>query len=194
MAEPALKRRRHVSSDASLGLDSELAKEVSKGIAPSADPMPAAMADLCKTLVEIIEVSRWGEVFDASVPCDERCRALDEILDMPAAYEALGSDFATMKKHIYDLTHKLLQVSAQEKGFTFTDAIEYHDKYNVRGMCGAIAAARNIHLGRALSVDALCARAPYTAVSMYLKPSLCKLADKVVYERPNPKGTTASFV
>ena len=188
MAEPALKRRRHVEADASCDLEKELTVAVGAGARPAIDPLPNCIATLKETLTEIIGADKWGGLFDASLPCVERCKALDVVLDMPAAYEVLGSDLAAMKQHVYALTEKLLLAHVTGKGFTFDDAIRHHDKYSVRAMCATVAATRYTHLGSALSVDPLCARTPYTAVSMYLLPHPCRLGDKVVYERPMPIG------
>ena len=102
---------------------------------------------------------------------------------MASTYEILGCTITDMSKHVFDLTHKLLFANG-DGDFSFDDAIAHQQVYSVRGMCGAIAVAHNSHLGDALSIDALCARCPYTAVSMYLTPSLCKLDGKVVYGRP----------
>eukprot|EP00959_Pyramimonas_sp_CCMP1952_P451818 9459786-Pyramimonas_sp.AAC.1 len=152
---------------------------MASGSKPAEDPLPSCVKLIRDSVTEIINVERWVDLFDASKPCTERTKALDVILDMPATYEVLGSSLDDMKKHVYTLTEQLLTGHGKDKGFTFDDAIQHHSKYNVRAMCGALASTRNIHLGNALSVDPLVARAPYTAVSMYLLPSPCKLADKV---------------
>ena len=171
-----------------MDLDLELATAAQAGVSPAADPLPETIKMVSNTVAAMITVDKWAELFDASQPCPARCPALDVILDMPAAYEVLGSGLAAMKQHVYDLTEKLLLIQSQDKGFTFDDALRHHAMYNVRGMCGAVASTRNTHIGNALSVDPLCARTPYTALSMFLIPSPCKLADKTVYERPMPIG------
>lgn len=183
------KRRRFVAEDSSFNLDTALSTAVDTGARPASDPLPAAVKLLQDTLKEIMGAERWNDFFDASSPgTQERCTALDAILDMPAAYEVLGADLGAMQQHIFELTEKLLVAHAQEKGFTFDDAIRHHATYNVQAMCGVIASTRNRHLGSTLAVDPLCARAPYTAASMFLLPMPCTLTDKVVYERPMPIG------
>ena len=107
---------------------------------------------------------------------------------MPASYEVPGTKIDDIKGHVFKLSEKLLTANGKDKGFTFNDAVANHKTYSIHAMCGAIAAERNSHIGKVLAVDPLCARAPYTAVSMYLTPNLCKLNNKVVYERPFPIG------
>ena len=91
------KRRRNVEETASRALERELQAAVDAGEGTAVDPTPAAIVTFAKTLSEVLPPARWCEVFDLTKSCPERSKALDVILDMPAAYEVLGSGMGAMR-------------------------------------------------------------------------------------------------